>query len=173
MSNGKTLLVGACTHISVYAWPVKPKSPLKGFFFWCLGSSPLDTYFRDNRVGYLIGDSGEPSESASRGGGNSGVEEHHAKNASIGSVPVGGAETSNSTWRTDRAASGFGTTRSDSLSSLGKCLASPKPMLKRTGHLVRRSKSKASLPQSLSLNWLGFGVVLPQPRPSFLFSGVA
>lgn len=156
MSNGKTLLVGACTHNRCYAWPVKPKSPLKGFFFCGLGSNTTDTYFRDNRVGYLVDDSGEPSASANRGGGNSGVEEYHAKNASIGSVPVGGAETSNSTWRTDRAIAGFGTTRSDSLSSLGKCLASPKPKQSRTGYLI---DTDASLPQSLSPNRLGFGVV--------------
>lgn len=128
---GKTLLVGACIACTdSRAWPVKPKSPLKGFFFCGLGSDPVDTYFRGNRVGYLIGDSGEPSSSANRGGGNSGA--------------VGGTQKRHSpdyattAWRTDRAIEGFGTTRSDSLSSLGKCLASPKPMLI-AGYLIRRS----------------------------------
>lgn len=141
------------------------RASTKGVFLLWLGSSPMDTYFRGNRVGYLIGDSGEPSSSANRGGGNSGSDGITQKRHS--------PDYATADWRTDRAIEGFGTTRSDSLSSLGKCLASPKPMLKRTGYLVRRSKSKASLPQSLSLNWLGFGVVLSQPRTSFLFSGVA
>ena len=120
------------------------RASTKGFFFCGLGSDPMDTYFRGNRVGYLIGDSGEPSASANRGGGNSG---------SVGSTQKRHSpDYATADWRTDRAIAGFGTTRSDSLSSLGKCLASPKPMLKRTGYLVRRSKGKASLPQSLSLN---------------------
>lgn len=162
----KNPLAGACFACTVRrAWPVKPKSPLKGFFFCGLGSDPMDTYFRGNRVGYLVGDSGEPSSSANRGGGNSGSDGITQKRHS--------PDYATADWRTDRAIEGLGTTRGDSLSSLGKCLASPKPMLKRTGYLVRRSKSKASLPQSLSLNWLGFGVVLSQPRTSFLFSGVA
>ena len=159
-------LVGACIACTLNrAWPVKPEPPLKGFFFCGLGSDSIDTYFRGNRVGYLVDDSGEPSASANRGGGNSGSDGSTQKRHS--------PDYATADWRTDRAIAGFGTTRSDSLSSLGKCLASPKPMLKRTGHLVRRSKSKASLPQSLSLHRLGFGVVLSQPRTSFLFSGVA
>ena len=128
--------------------PVKPDPHLGAFSMACQ-SDPMDTYFRDNRVGYLIGDSGEPSASANRGGGNSG---------SVGSTQKRHSpDYATADWRTDRAIAGFGTTRSDSLSSLGKCLASPKPMLI-AGYLIRRS---IVTPESKSVR-LGFGVVLSQ-----------
>ena len=138
--NRKTLLVGACTQNCSYAWPVKPKSPLKGFSFCDLGSDAADTYFRGNRVGYLSGDSGEPSSSASRGGGiaapSSSTQKRHSPDYAIWCVSTG------------RATEGLGTTLGDSLPSTGKCLASPVPK-GLTGYLTHSADT--SLPQSSSL----------------------
>ena len=97
-------------------------------------------------------DSGELSVSASRGGGI----------AATGCLWWKGHSPDYPTCSdsTDRAATGLGTTQGDSLSSLGKCLASPRPK-GLTGNLTH--SADASLPQSSSLlAWL-WGSVTPNP----------
>ena len=158
LSYGQNPLVGACMHTSVAGcWPVKPKSPLKGFSFCGLGSDSIDTYFRGNRVGYLVDDSGEPSASANRGGGNSGSDGGTQKRHS--------PDYATADWRTDRAIAGFGTTRSDSLSSLGKCLASPKPK-SLTGYLTHLAERFVTPESKSAQAWLWGSVALNPPFPS-------
>ena len=106
-------------------------------------------------MGILERDCGELSVSASRGGGI----------AATGCLWWKGHSPEYPTCSdsTDRAATGLGTTQGDSLSSLGKCLASPRPMLSRTGNL--NGQDGIVTPEFKFR--LGFGVVLSPHHPPF------
>ncbi len=112
--------------------------------------------FRGNRVGILNRDSGELSVSASRGGGIAATGclwwKGHSPDYPTCSVS------------TDRAATGILSTGCDSLSSSGKRLESPVPMLSRTGYL---NGQDSIVTPGASSTRASLGVVLSQRHHPF------